>query len=223
MTYRKEYALEGDFETRLGTVALRGTSSEREVVLVFDRIIDVSGHGTNEPRFHLFEDGWWTEVDPRRKRVVQRQVVPEGSDRDPFEIGEGPLPLPFGQKATDVLQRFDVTLVDVPDQPLFQLVKDAHVLHLIPKANTPLAQDHESVDLLFDKATLLPVGIFVLHKSGDQTTVWFREPKSERVDDVFTGRAGEAKKLLELASQESGWTIDRKPLPDQERKSEGVQ
>ena len=44
LTYRKEYDLEGDFETRIGEIAITITPSDRDVVLVFDRIIDASGH-----------------------------------------------------------------------------------------------------------------------------------------------------------------------------------
>jgi len=47
LTYRKDYDLEGDFETRLGEIAITITPTDRDVVLVFDRIIDASGHGTS--------------------------------------------------------------------------------------------------------------------------------------------------------------------------------
>ena len=213
LTYRKEYALEGDFETRIGTVALRGSGVDREVILTFDRIIDASGHGTDESGFHLYEGGWWTEVDPRRKRVVLRQVVEPGAQRDPFEIGEGPLPLPFGQKSVNVLERFDVSVVEVPDEPLFKGINDAHVLRLTPKPHTKIAEDHESLDLLFETNTLLPLGILVVHRSGDRTTAWLRSPKADTNEEAFTGRAAEAKKLLEAASTDPNWTVDRKPLP----------
>lgn len=213
LTYRKEYALEGDFETRLGDVATRGQGDEREIILYFDRVVDSSGHGTERPRYHVYENGWWIEVDPGRKRVVYRQLAVEGGESaNPFELGEGSFPLPIGQKADRVVERFDVTLTGVPDDPLFKGIKNAHVLHLVPKPGTPGAERNASVDLIFDRETLLPVGILVVHLNGDRTTAWLRSPKAAADDASFTGRAAEARKLLERASTDEGWSVERKPI-----------
>ena len=38
-----------------------------------------------------------------------RQVAEAGQKVNPFEIGRGPFPLPFGQKTADVLKNFDVS------------------------------------------------------------------------------------------------------------------
>lgn len=213
LTYRKEYALEGDFETRIGEVALRGHGADREIVLVFDRVVDADGHGTDDLRYHLYKDGWWTEINPGRRRIVSRQMQAPGSPRDPFELGEGPLPLPLGQKADDVQARFEVSLGEQPDDPVLLGVKNAHVLHLVPRLGTPAAEDIESIDLLYDQQSLLPVGILVVDHTGDRTTAWLRKPASSLEKSSFEGRAGEASTLMEKAAGDPGWTVDRKPLP----------
>ena len=153
LTYRKEYGLEGDFETRIGVVSMKGEGPDREMALVFDCIIDVSGHGTDQTEFHMFKDGWWTELDLRRKRFVCRQIVEAGSATDPFQLGKGPLPLPLKQDPDTVLARFEVTVGSVPDEPLFRMITQAEVLHLVPRKGTPAFEDHESIDLLFEKTT----------------------------------------------------------------------
>lgn len=212
LTYRKEYALEGDFETRIGEVALRGRGADREIVLVFDRVIDADGHGTEELRYHIYRDGWWTEVDPGRRRVLARQIQAAGSTRDPFDLGEGPLPLPLGQKADRVQGRFEVSIGTKPDVPLMRSIKDPHVLHLVPRKGTPAAEDIESIDLLFERESLLPVAVLVSDVSGDRTTAWLRKPNASNEGESFTGRAGEASTLIRRAETDSSWTVDRKPL-----------
>ncbi len=221
LTYRKEYALEGDHETRLGEVALRGHGADREIVLFFELVIDASGHGTNDARYHVYKDGWWTEVNPGRKQVLARQMQAAGSTRDPFDLGEGPLPLPIGQKASRVLARFDASVGEKPDDLVLKGITDPHVLHLEPRAGTPAAEDIESIDLLYDRETLLPVGLLVVDLTGDRTTAWLRKPEAAVDETVFAGRAGEARALIERAGSDPAWTMDRKPLPTPPADSDG--
>ena len=213
LTYRKEYGLEGDFETRIGVVAMKGEGAQREMTLVFDRIIDASGHGTDQPEFHMFRNGWWTELDPRRKRYVRRQILEPGSATDPFELGEGPLPLPLKQKAETVLARFDVSIGRIPDEALFQSITEAEVLHLVPRPGTPAAEDHESIDLLFEPATLLPIGIRLSHRNGDRTTAWLRKPSAQSDEEVTESRLKQFESLIAATRTEPGWSIESKPLP----------
>ena len=213
LTYRKEYALEGDFETRIGEVAMRGHGAGREIILVFDRIIDASGHGTDQLRYHLYKEGWWTEVDPGRKRVVSRQIQEPGSDRDPFDLGEGPLPLPIGQKADRVLRRFSASIGTPPTDAVLRGIKDPLVLHLVPRAGTPASEDIASIDLLYDRTSLLPLGLLIIDENDDRTTAWMRKPRSDVDGDAFAGRARDAVLLIEGASDDPAWTNERKPLP----------
>ena len=212
LTYRKEYGLEGDFETRIGVVSMKGEGPNREMALVFDRIIDASGHGTEEPEFHMFKDGWWTELDPRRKRYIRRQIVEPGAATDPFELGEGPLPLPLKQKAESVLARFEVSIGQIPDEALFRSITESEVLHLVPRPGTPAAEDHESIDLLFEKTTLLPIGIRLSHTNGDRTTAWLRKPSAQANEEVTEARLKQFESLLSATRTDPGWTIESKPL-----------
>ena len=212
LTYRKEYGLEGDFETRIGVVSMKGEGAGREMALVFDRIIDASGHGTEQPEFHMFKDGWWTELDPRRKRYIRRQIVEPGAATDPFELGEGPLPLPLKQKAKNVLARFEVSIGEIPDEALFQSITEAEVLHLVPRPGTPAAEDHESIDLLFEKTTLLPIGIRLSHLNGDRTTAWLRKPSAQANEEVTEARLKQFQSLIAATRTDPGWTIESKPL-----------
>ena len=215
LTYRKDYDLEGDFETRLGEIAITITPTDRDVVLVFDRIIDASGHGTSRSEYHAFEGGWWIEMTPDRKRIVRRQISRPDEDLDPFKLGEGPFPLPLAQKADSVRRRFVASIGSVPDEPLFRGLKGVEVLHLIPRIGTTAHEDHDSIDLLFEGKGLLPVGVLVRHRNGDRTSVWLRTPSIH--DDPEQFRKGriqrEISELQEKAVVE-GWSIEVKSLPE---------
>ena len=222
LTYRKEYDLEGDFETRLGEIAITINPPERAVVLVFDRIIDASGHGTTKSEYHAFEDGWWVEMTPDRKRIVRRQISRPGEDLDPFKLGEGPFPLPLAQKADTVRRRFEPSIGTVPDEPLFRALKDVEVLHLIPRPGTPAHEDHESIDLIFEKTGLLPVGVLVRHRNGDRTSVWLRSPELHADETVFmNGRIQKEMAALREQAAGEGWSVEVKRLPEPISETEG--
>lgn len=59
---------------------------------------------------HLFDGYWYVEKNPKTRTVTRRQVRAEGEKVDPFKLGEGPFPLPFGQQREDILAEFDVEL-----------------------------------------------------------------------------------------------------------------
>jgi hypothetical protein len=214
LTYRKDYDLEGDFETRLGEIAVTIDPPDRDVVLVFDQIIDASGHGTSRSEYHAFEEGWWIEMTPDRKRIVRRQISRPGEDRDPFKLGEGPFPLPLAQKADSVRRRFVASIGTVPDEPLFRGLKDVEVLHLIPRTGTTAHEDHESIDLIFEKTSLLPVGVLVRHRNGDRTSVWLRSPELHSDEVGFmNGRIQKELSALRRKATAESWLIEVKVLP----------
>lgn len=222
LTYRKDYDLEGDFETRLGEIAITIQPPERDVVLVFDRIIDASGHGTSKSEYHAFEEGWWVEMTPDRKRIVRRQISRPGEDLDPFKLGEGPFPLPLAQKADTVRRRFEPSIGTVPDEPLFRALKDVEVLHLVPRLGTPAHEDHESIDLIFEKIGLLPVGVLVRHRNGDRTSVWLRSPELHTDEKAFlNGRIQKEMAALRDKAVGEGWSVEVKRLPEPISETEG--
>ena len=215
LTYRKDYDLEGDFETRLGEIAVTIDPPDRDVVLVFDRIIDASGHGTSRSEYHAFEEGWWIEMTPDRKRIVRRQISRPGEDLDPFKLGEGPFPLPLAQKADAVRRRFEASIGTLPDEPLFRGLKGVEVLHLIPRVGTTAHEDHESIDLLFEKTNLLPVGVLVRHRNGDRTSVWLRSPVLHEDEVGFmNGRIQKEMSALRRTATAENWSIEVKSLPE---------
>ncbi len=164
------------------------------------------------PKHIIFRDGWLVEIDHENRQFVKRQVVAPGEDVDPLRLGEGPIPLPIDQTRESVLSRFDVSLIDLPeDGPLARLRGGADVdgLHLVPKAGAPVAKDFASVDLFFDRETRLPAGVTVIKPNGDR--------KTARLTDLRRNPPFDAEDLakLDIAEPKGGdWRIDVRPLED---------
>ena len=69
------------------------------------------GQGQAKTRARLdyaFDGKWFIMVNHRARQYHGQQVAAEGQRVDPVKIGRGPFPLPFGQKADDVLEHFTV-------------------------------------------------------------------------------------------------------------------
>ncbi|MBN2447016.1 MAG: hypothetical protein JXO22_09835 [Phycisphaerae bacterium] len=60
---------------------------------------------------HVFDGRWYVELQAKTKTVTRREVRKPDDAGDPYKLGEGPFPVPFGQKKSDILREFKVTLV----------------------------------------------------------------------------------------------------------------
>ena len=117
----------------------------------------MTADGIAAPRgeYFLFDGEWLTERNDKARTIIKRQIVRPGERIDPFKLGQGPFPLPFGQKRADILRNFKVTLVP------FELgdPRNTHHLHCVPLPNTELAQKYTRVEIHVDKGLELPVRV----------------------------------------------------------------
>jgi hypothetical protein len=81
---------------------------------------------------YMFDGVWYVEL--KNNTVTRRQVRDPNAPGDPFKLGEGPFPVPFGQKKADIIREFDVVLEpsDRSDP------KDTDHLKLTPRPGTRL-------------------------------------------------------------------------------------
>jgi len=117
---------------------------------------------TREKReWHVFDGQWYIEAREKTNTIVKRQVVRPGEEVDVFRIGQGPFPLPFGQKKAEILKYFDCKRVapDAKDPP--------NTVHLgcTPKPDTDMAKKHGSVHFYIDRSLDLPVKVRTVEKS----------------------------------------------------------
>ena len=199
----------GDTERRLGQLVFvqeEGKPATRRFAVVFEKFIDGSGRMDERPVRYIYADGWLTEADFKQRTLVRRQLARAGEQYDPLKPGEGPVPLPIGQRRADVLARFDASLATAPNSTL--LLKSARPMVGVRLKPKPGMADRDLVEasVWYDAQSLVPVGVEAQRKSG-RTVVSLR-------DATMNGGIDDAQRaLLSLAEKvTTGWRVDERPL-----------
>ncbi len=116
-----------------------------------------------ENRTFIFDGEWFVERQPDVKQIHKRQIVPPGQQIDPLAIGQGPFPIPIGQRREGILDRFRAELVkpeDFPDRDrtggVPEYLKDSFQLKLTPKPGSDEAQQFQEVRIWYRRPDLLP-------------------------------------------------------------------
>lgn len=180
--YEREYALAGDVQTRDGSVSFVVNQSDdskksRAFAVVFDTTI-IGDRSEPDGRTFVFDGQWLTERIPQEKLVLRRQVAPPGADFDPLKIGEGPLPLPLGQKKADIIANYNAELLASDDgighrEDLVKFTAGCAQLMLVPNEARAPRDDFEEIRLWYikDEQGLLPRMAMTLNKTGDEVVV----------------------------------------------------
>ncbi len=101
---------------------------------------------------YTLDKGLLVERDYDSKHETRQQILKPGQKLDLFKLGEGPFPLPLGQKKEDVLQLFQVQKIDpAKDDP----PGTVH-LQLTPKPGTQFAKQFKTIDIWVDIASNMP-------------------------------------------------------------------
>lgn len=177
--YRTEDMLLGRREIRRGELVYDAdpATGAKRFALLFDEIIRGQRRETRL-RHYVFDGQWLAEIDHEAKQFVKTQIVPPGRTLDPLKLGEGPFPLPVGQPVAEVKARFGVAPLAPPSEgPLASLTESYELegLRLVPREGTDEAEEIARVDLFYDSATLLPVGIELREHNGDVKIVRLTE------------------------------------------------
>ncbi|MBM4005989.1 MAG: hypothetical protein FJ292_00235 [Planctomycetes bacterium] len=205
VVYDRLDAVTEDRERRMGRLVLaQSPDGTRRFGIIFDRCIDSAGHASPQVQRFAFGEGWLVEFDDARKQCIARQLAPEGSRLDPLKLGEGPLPLPVGQRAEEVRRRFTVSLAPAPEAPLLKSLAGVQGVVLVPKRGSGVDEDFEEVRVWYDTRTFVPVGVVARLKGGDVKTVLLRNVARNGGLDAASSA------MLERRVPE-GWQQDRRP------------
>jgi len=169
--YDRVDAVSENRERRTGQIVLTQDSQQlksRTLAIMFDQFIDASGHASPQTQRFVFHGGWLFEFDDARHQLIARELVAPGEQLDPLRIGEGPVPIPIGQKKDEVLRRFEVQLAPLPEQPLLKRLVNIQGLVMRPKLNAGVDPDLAEIDVWYDLGTLMPVAVAATTKGGDQ-------------------------------------------------------
>jgi outer membrane lipoprotein-sorting protein len=143
---------------------------------------------------YTLDNGWLVERDYQAKKEIRRQVLKPGEKVDPLKLGEGPFPLPIGQKKEDVKNIFDVTKIPpANDDP----PNTVH-LQLTPKPGTTYARDFKTIDVWVGTADAMPVRIQTLDLN--ETTIKTTDLSQVKINVGLTD-----KDFAEPTLPDSGW------------------
>jgi len=173
LDYRLDMPQLGDSERRTGWVAYRrATERTRAMFRVrFETLSQRGGRAIRERVDYAFDGEFLTVAKHRIKDMVRYQVAGREQRIEPLRLGEGPFPLPFGQKADEVLEFFEAqTPQPSPQDP----PKTLHLL-LTPRPEHADEFTVTRLELWIDPQLNLPVRIVSVDKSRNITTIAFAE------------------------------------------------
>jgi hypothetical protein len=133
---------EEDALTKQGEIWYRQDEPVARFLVRFDRKI-VGGRAHKLDERHLFDGRWYVEMNSETKTFTRREIRREGDPTNPYRLGEGPFPVPFGQKKQDVLKEFDVALVP----PMASDPPQTDHLRLTPRPGSKTGESYRVVDV----------------------------------------------------------------------------
>lgn len=128
-------------DRKLGKLWYRSAQPDPKFKVTFEhRIVDGKKQKLDED--HMFDGYWYVELQRQQKVLTRREVRAAGDKRDPYKLGEGVFPLPFGQKKADILSEFEVSRIpEASDDP-----KGTDHLRMFPRDGTNTARIYKVVD-----------------------------------------------------------------------------
>lgn len=106
------------------------------------------------------------------EKLVNRFTLNSGAPQDPLKLGEGPFPLPFGQKKDEVLARFGARLAaaseGMEEEPksLQQRLAATYQLVLTPKKEAGVSSNVKEIRVWYQKKDLLPTLARIIRPDG---------------------------------------------------------
>lgn len=160
-----------DVILKRGELLFRRLEPNSKFLITFHETV-AGGIKTASREDYLFDGVWFTERSERARTVIRRQMVREGTQIDPFKLGAGPFPLPFGQTRADMVRNFIISL----DPPRAGDPPATDHLHCIPRATSDVARTYTRVEMFIDRRLELPVRLEVERVSdGNRIRVDFTD------------------------------------------------
>jgi len=219
LVYDRTFALQGDRQLRKGKLYFLSAPTIEQVVparrdrkfaIRFDELY-VGSRQEKETKFYIFDGIFLVEKLPEQKVFVKRQIAQPGQPFDPLKIGEGPLPIPIGQKKNEILARFNAELLPsdagIDDPKLKPFVASAQQLRLTPRPELERDSEFREIRLWYqyDKdGALLPRMAKTLNQAEDESLVQLINVKVNGAGDIPTG-------LFDTTTPPDGWDVKVQP------------
>ncbi len=212
--YDRLFRLQGDRHVRRGTLLFRaereGERARRAFQIDFTTLL-VDDRLEDDPQTWVFDGRWLVEERPAQKQWIRREISGEGDAFVPLRIGEGPMPIPIGQRAVEVLSRYDAALLPAsdlfsPGEARGDFVRDTWQLRLTPRAGRPDEDEFREIRLWYSKGTLLPRMSRTVSRAGDESYVQLINVRVNEAlpDDAFS---------VSPPPPGAGWQVQMEDLP----------
>lgn len=164
IVYDRSKPFEGYQQTRSGKLYFRTAPADagedrggRKFGVRFDKLIQ-DGQVFEEPKYFIFDGQWLVEKMPKERQFIKRQVVPPGEDFDPLRIGEGPFPIPIGQRREEILERYNAELLppeagldpeNSTERTAIEFTRGTYQLRLTPRPEAAAESEFDEVRLWY--------------------------------------------------------------------------
>jgi outer membrane lipoprotein-sorting protein len=190
----------GDASSRTGKAWYQAGESPR-LRVTFDKR-EANGRVTDEKVEYLLKGPDLIERTYRTKSQVTHHVLRPGEKLNLLKLGEGPFPLPIGQKKEDVHAMFEVKKIEPkPGDP----ANTVH-LQLIPKPNTRFERKFKTLDVWVDQTDAMPRRIETLDRN--ETSVRTTDLSDVKVNAQLSDSD------FNLPAIGTDWNLTEGALPD---------
>lgn len=206
--YDKVFEIAGDRQIRDGSLVFVDDRREAGATTAEGQEAGEAGEGGRKFAIHIksqqtgdrkeakdqwliFDGQWFVERLDAEKQFRKRRVARPGEKFDPLRLGQGPFPLPIGQKKSDILSRYDVELLpatkdlepnddgnEAAKRALDAFVEDCYQLKLVPKETIREGEELREIRLWYRSGAgakgepgLLPRMARTVNRAKDVTLV----------------------------------------------------
>lgn len=186
VTYTLNNRRLGTEEVRSGWVAYRKLAPEKETpagVRVTFESLTVNKRTYKDRQDYAFDGYWFSIAKHKIKQLNRFQVAAKGQIVQPFRLGRSPFPLPFGQRAGDVLAMTTIST----REPRKSDPESTDYLLLTAKESAADSLNFTRLEIWLDRKLRLPVKIRSRDKAHNVNTAEFLQIQvnQELPKDVF--------------------------------------
>ncbi len=190
-----------------GTLLFRMDKPNPRFKIEFDKYTN-DGVVSKQKEWHLFDGTFYVEAREKTRQIIRRQIVRPGEQVEVFKVGQGPFPLPFGQKKEEILRQFAIKLAppDAKNDP-----ENTDHLVLSPLPSSDLSRRYDLVHFHVDRKSHLPVRVHTVEKEDKkEITASFKDIR------LNSGVAASRLNLPKEVSEPGGYSVIEERLGDKE-------
>lgn len=226
--YDRVFEIAGDRQIRDGSLVYVDTRNDApnatggRKFAIHIKSVQIGTRKDADDRQLIFDGEWFVERIDSQKSFTKRRVARPGEQFDPLRLGEGPFPLPIGQKKADILSRYTAELLpateglvsndpdnEVAQKSLEAFVKGCYQLKLTPRPEIIESEELKEIRVWYrpgaaGEPSLLPRMARTINRAKDVTLVQLINVKVNQPVDP---------ELTSTTPPEGDWRVQIDDLP----------